>query len=206
LLLTEALRKIEPLFGKNSTAVADILDRLAMVKYSQHDFGEAEMYSRNAVAIARSTYGAEHVSTAKMVATLARTLIERKRYAEAERMLRDVLAALTTMLPPDHQHIASAEYFLGEVLLATNRLPEAEATLTASMNRWKRGDAPPWRAMRSANALGEAIYRQGRIAEGEKLLSESFHELASDPKADREAKDKAHARAKRYLRTTLAST
>jgi hypothetical protein len=133
-------------------------------------------------------------------------LIERRKFGEAESALREALHIFAEALPPDHQYIASGEYFLGELLLATNRLPEAEATLTASMNRWKRGDAPPWRAMRSANALGEAIYRQGRIAEGEKLLSESFHELASDPKADREAKDKAHARAKRYLRTTLAST
>ncbi|HEX4973892.1 MAG TPA: hypothetical protein VFV69_22810, partial [Steroidobacteraceae bacterium] len=77
--------------------------------------------------------------------------------------------------------------------------------LTSSMNRWKRGDAPPWRAMRSANALGEALYRQGRKAEGEKYLSESLRELSADPKADREAKDKAKARAKLYLRTTLAA-
>jgi hypothetical protein len=53
--------------------------------------------------------------------------------------------------------------------------------------------------MRSANALGEALYRQGRTAEATKYLSESFRELSTDPKADREAKEKAQARAKRYL-------
>jgi tetratricopeptide (TPR) repeat protein len=141
-----------------------------------------------------------------MAITLARTLIERRRYAEAEGRLKDALIVLAATLPADHQHIASAEYFLGEVFLATNRLTEAQSVLTASMNRWKRGDAPPWRAMRSANALGEALYRQGRTAEGEKYLSESLRELSTDPKADREAKDKARARAQRYLRTTLAST
>jgi len=119
--------------------------------------------------------------------------------------LRETLDVFRDALPPDHQHIASAEYFLGEVLLATNRLTEAETVLTASMNRWNRSEAPPWRAMRSASALGEALYRQGRKTEGEKYLSESLRELAADPKADREAKDKAKARAKRYLRTTLAS-
>ena len=94
----------------------------------------------------------------------------------------DIFAAT---LPPDHQYIASAEYFLGEVLLATNRPREAEAVLTASMNRWKRAGAPPWRAMRSASALGEALYRQGRTHEAEKYLSESFHELSADPSRSR---------------------
>jgi hypothetical protein len=73
------------------------------------------------------------------------------------------------------------------------------------MNRWKRADAPPWRAMRSANALGEALYREGRIEEATKYLSESLRELSADPKADREAKDKARARAKRYLQTSVAA-
>jgi hypothetical protein len=59
--------------------------------------------------------------------------------------------------------------------------------------------------MRSANALGEALYRQGRTAEATKYLSESLRELSNDPKADREAKDKARARAKRYLPTSVAS-
>jgi hypothetical protein len=73
------------------------------------------------------------------------------------------------------------------------------------MNRWKRGDAPPWRAARSANALGEALFRLGHTEKAKKYLSESLRELASDPKADAEAKDKARARAKRYLRNTLSA-
>jgi tetratricopeptide (TPR) repeat protein len=205
-ILVDALRKNAELFGKNSTGVADILDRLAMIKYSQRRVDEAERYSREAVAICKIAYGEKHAGTANAATTLARTLLLRGEYLEAEALLRDALEVLKEKLPPDHQYIASAEYFLGEVLLATNRPIEAETILTASMNRWKRGDAPPWRAMRSANALGEALYRQGRIAEGEKYLSDSLRELSTDPKADREAKDKARARAKRYLRTALAST
>ena len=69
---------------------------------------------------------------------------------------------------------ASAEYLLGEVCLETNRLSEAEAMLTASMNRWKRTDAPAWRSARSASALGEALYRQGRTREAEHYLTASL--------------------------------
>jgi non-specific serine/threonine protein kinase/serine/threonine-protein kinase len=205
-LLEGALRKSTEVFGPNSVAVMNNLDRLALVAYGRGDLREAESYSRDAIAKSRITFGEKHYATALWSTALGRTLAERGKYQEAERVLRQALETFTVTVNPDHQYIASTEYLLGELLLATNRLPEAETILAASMNRWKRGDAPPWRAMRSANALGEALYRQGRTADGQKLLSESLRELSTDPKADRDAKDKARARAKRYLRTTLAST
>jgi serine/threonine protein kinase len=204
-ILVDALRKNTEVFGTNSENVIGVLDRLAMIRYAQGRLHEAEAASEDALTRARSVFGERHWVTAGVAITLARTLIELRNFGKAETTFREALDVLAKGLPADHQQIASAEYFLGELLLATNRPREAEAVLTASMNRWKRGDAPPWRAMRSASALGEALYRQGRIAEAEKYISESFHELSSDPKADREAKDKARARAERYVRTTLAS-
>jgi tetratricopeptide (TPR) repeat protein len=203
-MLEAALTKSMLTFGPQSVQVVDALDSLAVVKYAEGKLSEAEKYSRSGLAKARNSYGAKHPATANTATALGRTLYRLGKYREAEITLREALQIFCDTLPPDHQYVASTEYFLGEVLLATNRVAEAEAVLTASMNRWKRGDAPAWRAMRSANALGEALYRQGRTAEGEKYLSESLRELSSDPKADLEAKDKAKARAKRYLRTTLA--
>lgn len=198
-LLVEALRKTTQLFGHQSTHVVDALDMLAIVRYAQRRFGEAEQLSVEALNTSRVVFGEKHALTASMITTLARTLIELRKFAEAESLLREALATFAATLPADHQYVSSAEYFLGETLLATNRPTEAEAVLTASMNRWKRADAPPWRAMRSANALGEALYRQGRTTEGENYLSDSLRELSVDPKAERAAKDKARARAKRYL-------
>jgi eukaryotic-like serine/threonine-protein kinase len=199
-VISAALQKQIQLFGTHSGAVADTLDSLAMVRYSQGQLGEAKALSREAISTARVAYGDRHPSGANMGTTLARTLIELREYPEAEATLRQSLKIFATELPPDHQYTASAEYFLGEVLLATNRPPEAEAVLTASMNRWKRSGAPPWRAMRSASALGEALYRQGRTQEAEKYLSESFREVSSDPNADPAAKEKARQRVSRYLK------
>jgi eukaryotic-like serine/threonine-protein kinase len=206
ILFEKTIPKLTQLFGTSSFMLSDAIDSLAMVRYSQGRYDEAEALSHRAIAMARIGYSSRHRAVGNAEVTLARTLIRLSKYEEAGMASLEALEIFRETLPPDHQHIASAEYFLGEVLLATNRPTEAESVLAASMNRWKRGDAPPWRAMRSANALGEAIYRQGRTAEGEKYLSDSLHELSTDPKADREAKDKARARAKRYLRTALAST
>jgi eukaryotic-like serine/threonine-protein kinase len=198
--ISAGLRQQIQLFGSNSAAVAETLDSLAIVRYSQGQLSEAKRLSREAIAIARVVFGDRNSATANMGVTLARTLIGLKEYREAETTLRQSLETLTSVLPPDHQYTASAEYFLGEVLLATNSLTEAETVLTASMNRWQRAGAPPWRAMRSANALGEALYRQGRTREGEKYLLEIFRQLSADPNADPAAKEKARERYDRYVK------
>jgi serine/threonine protein kinase len=199
-LLVGALQKTTELFGNHSAEVADVLDRLAIVKYAQHDYGEAQRYSRAAVTAARSAHGDSHVIVANVATTLARTLAENGNHGEAEAALTEALGIYTAVLPPDHQYIASTEFLLGEVLLATHRPREAEVVLIASVKRWKRSGAPPWRAARSASALGEALYRQGRTQEAERYLSDSFHQLSADSTADLPAKEKARERFERYVR------
>jgi eukaryotic-like serine/threonine-protein kinase len=70
--------------------------------------------------------------------------------------------------------------------------------LTAAMNRWKRTDAPEWRSARSASALGEVLYRQGRVRDAEAYLTRSYRELAADDSADRDARIKARQRVERF--------
>src|SRR4030095_3759087 len=88
----------------------------------------------------------------------------------------------------------------GEVLLATGRVSDAETVLIASMNRWKRSGAPTWRVMRSASALGEALFREGRTEEAEKYLSESFRVLSGDTAPDVDTQTKARERFVRYVK------
>jgi len=199
-ILLDTLPKSSQLFGVNSVEVADILDKLSLVRYSQRRLREAESYSRDALEAARVVYGDRHPFTANMAAALGRMLAERAKYSEAETTFREALDIFAATVPPDHQYIASAEYFLGEVLLATKRPREAEAVLTASMKRWERSGAPRWRVMRSASALGEALFLQGRTQEAENYLAESFRELSGDAKADAEAKERARKRSARYLK------
>jgi hypothetical protein len=54
--------------------------------------------------------------------------------------------------------------------------------------------------MRSASALGEALYRQGRTREAEQYLSEGVHMILEDPHADSEAKRQASERFARYVK------
>src|SRR4029450_1126144 len=78
--------------------------------------------------------------------------------------------------------------------------PKAHSTptLTASMNRWKRTDAPAWRAARSASALGEALYRQGKKKDAEKYLLEGYQALTAETGADADTRNKARQRVVDY--------
>jgi TolA-binding protein len=178
--------------------MAEVLDSLSQIRRAQGNLREAEQLAAQALDATVRSLGAEHNYTPYFRTAYAATLMRRGKYPEAERELRHSLDTLARTRPPDHQYVCSAEHLLGEVLLETNRLPDAEAMLSAAMNRWKRTDAPPWRSARSASALGEALFRQGRMREAETYLTRSYSELAADESADREVRIKARQRVEHF--------
>jgi eukaryotic-like serine/threonine-protein kinase len=197
-LFESSLDKQRVLFGANSRQVAEVLDSLSQIRRAQGQLAEAEQFSAEALNSMVNSMGAEHGYTPYFRTVYAAVLMRRGKYTEAEQELRHSLDTLAKTRPPDHQYVCSAEHYLGEVLLETNRLTDAEAMLTAAMNRWKRTDAPPWRSARSASALGEALFRQGRMREAETYLTRSYRELAADDSADRDVRIKARQRVERF--------
>lgn len=197
-LFEKSLGSQKMLYGENSRQVADILDSLSQIRRSQGLLDEAEEFARQAVQTQENALGEQHFMTGYFHSALAALLLRREKYPEAEEELRKSLDIYSKTLPPDHQYVASSEHLLGEVLLETNRLNDAEAMLTASMNRWKRTDSSAWRSARSASALGEVLYRQGRTREAEHYLADSYRTLAADEAADRETRVKARERIARF--------
>jgi tetratricopeptide (TPR) repeat protein len=181
------------LFGNNSRAVANTLNALATARLAQNRLGEAHDFIEQAVNISKAL-GDSSYFTGNLQNTFALILLREKKFDLAEKNVREALDLYAKSLPPDHQYIASSEYALGEILLATNRLPEAEAILTASMDRWKRTNSPAWRIARSASALGEAVYRQGRVDEAEKYLVEGYQNICNAEGADEHSKTRARKR------------
>ena len=187
------------LYGSNNAAVADTLGALAQLRLAQGKYSVAERLLREALGIHESLDTAIPFQIGHLQTLLAIVLLKQERASEADALLRDTLVEYSRSLPADHQYVASTEYYLGEALLAQNRYSDAEAVLLASMNRWKRTDAPPWRVARSKNALGEAVYRQGRAQEAEQILVSTFRELNS-LEADSESKRLARERVERFYR------
>lgn len=185
-------------YGSSNGAVADTLSSLGQVREKQGNFAEAESLMREALTIHKNAGSSEAHRVGYLQTLLGRVLTNRGKTLEAEVMLREALELYSATLPADHQYVASTEYLLGEALLSANKFPDAEAVLMASMNRWKRSDAPAWRSARSKNALGEALVRQGRTKEGEQILVETYRALASDSGADNEAQAIARDRLERF--------
>jgi serine/threonine protein kinase/Flp pilus assembly protein TadD len=197
-LYQNVLESQKVLYGPKSTQVADTLESLGQVSLAQGNLQDAEKFTREAIEVNVEAQRGDYYMTGYLRTSLAQILTRLGRHTEAEPELRQALDLYARSLPTDHQYVATAEYVLGEVLLATNRLSDAEAMLTASMNRWKRTSAPPWRSARSASALGEALYLEGHIQEAEKYLVQSFRDLNADAGADLETRRKARERVSRF--------
>ena len=197
-LLENLLAARRVLYGALSVDVADTLDLLAKIRERQGQQQQAEEFLREALDIRVRTMGPDHFLTGYQHTSLGAFLWRRARPIEAERELRAALSIFARSLPPDHQYIASAEYVLGESLIAQGRYREAETTLIAARDRGLRSDAPAWRAARITSALGEAIYRQHRVSEGEQLLLAGYRGVMSDAATNHETRERARARLIRF--------
>jgi serine/threonine protein kinase len=198
-LLERVLAAQRFVYGNANNDVADTLGNLAHLHIAKGEYDAAERVLREALEIHEAAGSTVTVKVGFLRTVLGSVLIKKRNYEDSEHLLRDTLEMFSASLPADHQYVASAEYYLGEALLGQRRLHDAEAVLTASMNRWKRTDAPLWRVSRSRSALGEVLFRQGRITEAADHLVSSFKELALDEGADREAKQLSRARVEDFF-------
>jgi serine/threonine protein kinase len=185
----------------SSSRITDTLAALAQVRIAQGNIAAAEALIREALTIHRDAGSSAYLQIGYLQTMLATLSMRRSKFTEAEQMLRDTLALYAKNLRGDHQYVASSEHYLGEALLAQKKYLDAEVVLTAATQRWKRTGAPGWRSARSASALGEALYGQGRNQEAERYLLDSYRELSIDPGADHDSKRIARERIEKFYTT-----
>lgn len=186
------------LFGAKNATVADTLTSLAEVRMAQGNFADAEKLVREALAAHYDSGSTVYNKMGYLQTVRGRVLINLRRYPEAEEALNESLVLFAKSLPSDHQYVASAEHYLGQAFMEAGKLADAEAALVSAMNRYRRTDAPLWRAARSANLLGEVLYREGRLQDAERYLTQSFEDLCSDKGADQDVKRSAKERIARF--------
>jgi eukaryotic-like serine/threonine-protein kinase len=186
------------LFGEESAKVSDTTTELAQVRMNQGRLADAERLMNQALELSRKIRGDEHPMTGYLWASLGQIHFRQGYLTKAETEVETAMNIFATKLPADHQYVAAGEYVMGEIMLALNRLGDAEAMLTASMNRWRRTDAPSWRVARSASALGEALHRQRRTTDAEKYLVQGYRELTAGNGVDQQTRTKARERLARY--------
>jgi tetratricopeptide (TPR) repeat protein len=200
-LLERTLAARQQLFGPNSIPAAETLDVLARVRNGQGRLQEAEQLKNEALHALEGLGDTASLQRATIQLSLATLLMRSAQFARSEQLLREAAAVFSGTLPADHLSRTSAEHYLGETLLERRKYREAETVLTAAIERMQRAGVPQWRIARSMSTLGEVVFRQGRIAAGERLLLESQVRLAGDP----DAKQLARAKAQHRVTTLLGS-
>ena len=99
---------------------------------------EAVRMAREAVALARRTYGNEHPNVAIIAHNLGIALIDANQLDEAETVVREALALTQRTLGEDQPRSAWCLESLGEVMRKTGRLAEAETAFRQSLAIWEQ--------------------------------------------------------------------
>jgi len=115
-MLTDALAMRRRLFPDGHPDVAQTLQNLAWLRQKQGEFGQAVVYSREAVEIHERTLVTEDIAFAIALDNLGGALTDAKDYAAAETVTRRALAIEERLLAGDHETLAQTLDNLGVIL------------------------------------------------------------------------------------------
>jgi len=110
-------------------ALAESYEAMAQVQAALEDYGQAEQYMTQAIAIRRVAQPADHPDLGRSVLLFADLQRARGNYAEADRLYRSGLDTIATALGPAHPLLARAYYGLALSEMAQGRTDVAERTL-----------------------------------------------------------------------------
>jgi tetratricopeptide (TPR) repeat protein len=167
------------LYNSEGLFFAYTLGRLGEVRTEQRRVPEGIQMLGDAIDLLKAEGDAGDNDRAFFQQHLAHKFLELGDYVGSERLLRDCLDVFQRR-SKNIEYMTTSEYLLGESLLGQKRLREASVALNSALNRARENNAPRWRIERIRNALGEVLYRKGRLSEGSRMLSESHDWLAKD--------------------------
>jgi eukaryotic-like serine/threonine-protein kinase len=175
------------LYGASSIRMARALCRLGEIRFEQMHPREGERLMTEAIGILADIGQSTDELRAFIQGSFAVRLLASGHFVRSELLLREAIA-LHLGSTNNQGYLASSEHFLGESLLAQAKSAEAEAPLTQAISRYEKANAPAWYIYRSKSALGEVLYRQGKLKQGADLILQSYDKLSNDPAAPSAAK------------------
>ena len=193
--IRESIRLRHKLWGEGNVAFADPLARLAQVLVAGGKLAEAETALRECINILTKAYGTENLRlTERYLGTLTELFHRQKKWPEAEASVQEWVA-LCRAKHGTRKTLFHALRWQEIILIAQRKWTEAEPVLrevTDLCDRLSTGDQPsiePTTCIHLRRGLGEALFRQGKMAEAEPLLLSSYEALqhATGPWDGREA-------------------
>jgi tetratricopeptide (TPR) repeat protein/tRNA A-37 threonylcarbamoyl transferase component Bud32 len=179
-LYDESIRTYEKVFGTDHPETAWALANYGRFLQKEGDYGRAEELLRSTVDAQTRIYGAEHTNTGYAHVNLGLLFLESGRAQLAHDELITALGIYARELPADHQYVGAALLGLGRAELALGRPEEASRALVRAEQIAARAYATGSPALASIRAAqGGALVAQGRFAQAEPLLKESYPILLS---------------------------
>jgi serine/threonine protein kinase/Flp pilus assembly protein TadD len=163
-------------FGGRSYAVALVLREIGASLQEQGNHKDAENCLRESLAILESHLGRDHPHLCGLLRNLGIALKSQRRYEEAEVPARRAVANARNgdagrNVAVFENDLAIVLWKKGDALLRARRLQEAEAALRESLSLIRKGT---WVRFDVMGMLGKCVAVQGRFAEAEPLLLESY--------------------------------
>jgi tetratricopeptide (TPR) repeat protein/tRNA A-37 threonylcarbamoyl transferase component Bud32 len=165
---------------------------LGSVLAAQSKLTEAEALLREAVEASRRVNGPNHSVTLLFTNDLAGTLADRGKREEAQTVLRKLVKTQRAVLPPGHRDLGLSLGTLARVLTDGK---EAEPLAREALAILRK-TVPPghWLVSYYESVLGGCLSSQGRYAEAEPLLVDSYKKMAKAKGVTPPRLAEAHAR------------
>jgi serine/threonine-protein kinase len=174
------LRKSGP---EGEPPLAAALATLAGIYSDRQDFGQAERYYRESLALRRRIFGVGHPDEIGTLINLAATAVDAERAPEALAITDTILARIGPGgLPPTHNLVAAARTVRGRALNALGRYRDAEGELRQALTIRHTVLPPGHPAFGfTLTALSDALAGQRRMTEALSAATEAWQLEAAGP-------------------------
>jgi serine/threonine-protein kinase len=179
----EAIAVLEPLLAqwRAAHAVEDdryvaALSSLATATDAVGDVATMESRLRELLALKRRIYTSPHDSIAETLRDLALVVSRAEKYTEAETLAADALSMDKQIFGEDHREVAASYVAMGDIMLAQRRFGEADANYERVTQMCQRADIHEEVCPRARNNLGMSLYRQGRLDDARREMTQALAE------------------------------
>ncbi len=182
-LYREAIALYQRVLGTAHPETIDAMNNLGRLLMNQGQLDQAQALFETVLASDRKLRP-HHSYVGHDLDSLGRLSLRKKDYATAELRFREALAIYDKTLPAGHGYTASTLTRLGRALVELKRPHEAEAALGNAIETWAKEYGENSLGYATAAAIrGRAWAQQGRMADAERALTQSYPILAHSQRA-----------------------
>ena len=171
----EAVARIDVEFANDPVTRIDLLDDFGEIRAGQGDFDASQALFERALALAESTYPADHPAVAESLLNLGVLASYRGNHVEGEAPLRRAVAILEAQRETHPQQLAAAQSGLAGVLHSQGRRDEAVPLLRSIVELRRTRDPDNRRGLAiDLQNLATALLEAGEFEEAAPLIADAM--------------------------------